>query len=176
VKFTPTEIPEVILIEPRVLRDERGFFLESYRRDLFAKNGILVDFVQDNHASSKKGALRGLHFQKAPKAQAKLIQVVRGEIFDVAVDIRKGPTFGKHVGRRLSADRKEILFIPAGFAHGYLTLSDEAEVFYKASDFYSPEHEGALLWNDPALRIDWPGKPAFLSEKDKNALLLKDLK
>ena len=175
-KFTPTEIPEVVLIEPKIFEDVRGFFLEDYRKDLFAQNGIRVDFVQDNHALSLKDTLRGLHYQIAPKEQAKLIRVVRGEIFDVAVDIRKGfKTFGKHVARRLSADNKKMLFVPAGFAHGYMTLSDEAEVLYKASDFYSPQQERSLFWNDPELGIQWPLKDPLLSEKDKKASRLKDL-
>jgi dTDP-4-dehydrorhamnose 3,5-epimerase len=178
-KFTPTNLPEVLLIEPRVSRDERGFFVENYRKDLFASKGVRVDFVQDNHTLSKKGALRGLHFQIAPKEQAKLVRVVRGEVFDVAVDLRKGSkTFGQHASQLLSGENQKMLFVPAGFAHGYLTLSDEAEFLYKVSDYYSPEHERGLLWNDPALGIRWPktGAPYLLSEKDKKASLLKDLK
>lgn len=178
-KFIPTRIPEVILIEPSIFRDERGFFLEDYRKDLFAQNGIHVDFVQDNHALSKKGALRGLHYQTAPKEQAKLVRVVRGEVFDVVVDVRPGSkTFGQYVSQFLNDNNKNILFVPVGFAHGYLTLSDEVDFFYKASNFYSPQHECTLRWDDPALGIPWPktGASILLSEKDKKASLLKDLK
>ena len=177
-KFKPTALPEVILIEPAVFEDERGFFLESYRKDLFKQNGIDVTFVQDNHALSKKGALRGLHFQTGDHAQAKLIRVVSGEIFDVAVDIRKGSkSFGRYISERLSAQNKKMLFVPAGFAHGYLTLSETADVLYKASAYYAPAHEGALLWNDPDVAIQWPDVPNVkLSAKDQKARLLKDLK
>ena len=178
-KFVPTRIPEVILIEPDYFPDDRGFFIQDYRKDIFAQNGIRVDFVQDNHALSKKGALRGLHFQVSPKEQAKLVRVVRGEVFDVVVDIRPGSkTFGRHVSQVLSAGNRSILFVPAGFAHGYLTVSDEAEFLYKASDFYSPQHERALRWDDPELAIPWPklDVPVILSEKDKKAPGLKDLK
>jgi dTDP-4-dehydrorhamnose 3,5-epimerase len=178
-KFTQTDIPGVLLIEPQVFEDARGFFLESYRKDEFAKNGITAEFVQDNHSLSKRGALRGLHFQTAPKEQAKLVRVVRGEVFDVAVDIRPGSkTFGKHVALLLSAANRKMLFVPAGFAHGYLTLSAEAEFQYKVTELYSPAHERGLRWDDPALGIAWPdaGAPVFLSEKDKKFPGLKELK
>lgn len=178
-KFIPTRIPEVILIEPNIFKDERGFFLEGYRKDLFAQNAIKADFVQDNHALSKKGVLRGLHYQTAPKEQAKLVRVVRGKVFDVVVDVRPGSkTFGQHVSQILDDNTKTILFVPAGFAHGYLTLSDETEFLYKASNFYSPQHERALRWDDPELDIPWPAldTPIFLSEKDKKAPSLKESK
>ena len=178
-KFIPTRIPEVILIEPNIFRDERGFFLEDYRKDVFAQHGINIDFVQDNHALSKKGALRGLHYQTAPKEQAKLVRVVRGEVFDVVVDLRpKSKTFGRHVTQILSAENKKMLFVPPGFAHGYLTVSNEAEFLYKVSELYSPDHERGLRWDDPALGIAWPkfDKPYLLSDKDKTFPGLKELK
>ena len=178
-KFTPTSIPSVILIEPDVFRDPRGSFFEVYRRDLFHKNGIKTDFMQDNHSISTKGALRGLHYQTAPKEQAKLVRVTRGEVFDVVVDVRrKSPTFGHHVAEVLSAENRKMLFVPAGFAHGYLTLSDEAEFLYKVSNVYSPKHERGLRWDDPALGIAWPklGVPYRLSDKDKTFSGLKELK
>lgn len=177
-KFTPTDIPGVVLIEPRVLEDARGFFLEDYRKDLFAANGIRSEFVQDNHSLSKKGVLRGLHYQAPPRAQAKLVRVVRGEVFDVVVDIRPdSKTFGRHIAQTLSAANKKMLYVPEGFAHGYLTLSAEAEFLYKVSDFYSPEHERGLRWDDPALGIAWPGLdvPVALSDKDKKFPGLKEL-
>ncbi len=178
-KFTPTSIPDVILIEPDVFRDTRGSFFEVYRRDLFQKKGIQADFVQDNQSLSMKGTLRGLHYQAAPKEQAKLVRVVRGEVFDVVVDVRRGSkTYGHHVAVELTATNRKILFVPAGFAHGYLTLSDEAEFFYKASEFYSPEHERALQWDDPEINIPWPklSIPFILSDKDRKGCRLKDLK
>lgn len=167
-KLTPLEIPAVILIEPRVFEDARGFFYESYREDLFAQHGIRERFVQDNHSKSGLGVLRGLHYQVAPRAQAKLVRVVRGSIFDVAVDIRRGSgTFGRYVGTVLSAGNRRMLYIPQGFAHGFCVLEDETEVLYKASDIYSPEHERGILWSDPAIGIDWPKMEFSLSDKDK---------
>ncbi len=169
-KFTPTAIPDVILIEPDVFRDARGSFFEIYRRDLFQKNGIQTDFVQDNQSYSLKGALRGLHYQIAPKEQAKLVRVVRGEVFDVVVDIRPGSrTFGRFVAETLSDKNRKMLFVPAGFAHGYVTLSDEAEFLYKVSELYSPSHERGLRWDDKDLGIPWPklDKAYLLSDKDK---------
>jgi dTDP-4-dehydrorhamnose 3,5-epimerase len=176
-KFVATEIAGVVLIEPDVFEDARGFFVETYRRDVFRANGIDVDFVQDNHSLSKKGTLRGLHYQIAPKEQAKLVRVVRGEVFDVVVDIRPASkTFGRHVAQTLSAANKKMLFVPAGFAHGYLTLSDEAEFLYKVSEVHSPEHERGLRWDDPALGIAWPkvNGPYTLSEKDKKFPSLRE--
>ena len=177
-KFIPTEIPDVILIEPKVFPDGRGFFFESYRKDLFEKNGIHTDFVQDNHSRSAKGVLRGLHYQVAPKEQAKLVCATRGAAFDVVVDIRKGSkTFGQWVGNVLSEEKKNLLYIPAGFAHGFLALEDGTELSYKVSDVYSPLHERGILWNDPGIGIVWPecGAPVLLSEKDKKYPVLKDV-
>ncbi len=174
-KVTPTAIPDVLIIEPKVFGDARGFFFESYNRQAFkAATGLDVDFVQDNHSRSSKGVLRGLHYQLPPKAQGKLVRVVQGEVFDVAVDLRKSsPTFGHWVGDILSADNKKQLWIPPGFAHGFLTLSDTAEFLYKTTDYYSPEHERSLLWCEPALGITWPidGEPK-LAAKDAAALAL----
>lgn len=178
-KFTPMRLPEVLLIEPQVFKDERGFFLEDYRKDIFAKQGIQVDFVQDNHSLSRKGVLRGLHFQRAPMEQAKLVRVIRGEVFDVAVDMRRSSsTFGKYISQNLSAENKKMLFVPAGFAHGYLTLSDEAEFLYKTSQFYSPAHEQGLRWDDPDIRIAWPkmDKPYLIADKDKSLPGLKEFR
>jgi dTDP-4-dehydrorhamnose 3,5-epimerase len=168
-KVTPTVIPDVLVIEPKVFGDERGFFFESYNRKAFKEaTGLDVDFVQDNHSKSTKGVLRGLHYQLPPKAQGKLVRVVRGEVFDVAVDLRKSsPTFGRWVGDILSADNKKQLWIPPGFAHGFLTLSETAEFLYKTTDYYAPECDRCIRWNDPALDISWPlaGTP-LVSEKD----------
>jgi dTDP-4-dehydrorhamnose 3,5-epimerase len=178
-KFIPLNIPDVILIEPDVFEDARGFFYESYREDIFAQNGITTKFVQDNHSRSTKGVLRGLHYQVGQKAQTKLVRVVRGEVFDVAVDIRKGSkTFGKYVGQVLSEKNKRMMYIPPGFAHGYLTLEDNTEFLYKCSDFYSPSHERGLIWNDSDINIQWPKLKAdyILSEKDGKYPFLKDLK
>lgn len=165
----PTKIPEVLVIEPRVFQDERGFFLESYNARAFAeKVGIPEQFVQDNHSRSTKGVLRGLHYQ-IEQAQGKLVRAVVGSIFDVAVDIRQSsPTFGQWVGCVLSAENKQMLWVPAGFAHGFLVLSDVAEVLYKTTDYYAPQHERSILWNDPDLGINWllDGEP-ILSPKDQ---------
>jgi dTDP-4-dehydrorhamnose 3,5-epimerase len=176
-KFKALSIPDVILIEPRVFEDSRGFFYESYREDLFSQNGITQKFVQDNHSRSTKGVLRGLHYQIAPRAQAKLVRVVRGEVFDVAVDIRKdSKTFGKYVGEILNENNKRMMYIPPGFAHGYLTLQDHTEFLYKCSEFYSPQHEQGILWDDPDVAIIWPKLDVdfILSEKDKKYPSLKD--
>ncbi len=168
-KFTRLEIPELILVEPKVFEDHRGFFMEAYSYKDFSRFGIDVKFVQDNHTKSiKKGILRGLHYQKEPMAQAKLVRCIRGEIFDVAVDIRRGsPTYGKWISVILSEENKRMLYIPIGFAHGFCTLTDNVEVIYKVSNFYSPEHESGIIWNDPNLNINWPIKEPILSEKDK---------
>ena len=153
--FTRLAIPDVILIEPRTFPDERGFFMESYKYSEFSAFGIKERFVQDNHSRSVKGVLRGLHYQKHPKAQGKLVRVVVGEIFDVAVDIRHGsPTYGQWVGEKLSAENKRMLYIPPGFAHGFCVLSEGAEVLYKTTEEYSPEHDAGIIWNDPKLSID----------------------
>jgi dTDP-4-dehydrorhamnose 3,5-epimerase len=170
-KFVPTAIPEVILIEPRVFSDARGFFFESWNKRDFAEAGIDAEFVQDSHSRSVKGVLRGLHYQ-IRQPQGKLIRVAAGEIFDVAVDIRRSsPTCGRHVAVRLSADTHKMLWLPPGFAHGFCVLSDHAEILYKQTAYYAPEHERSMLWNDPELSIDWPfaGTPV-LSEKDKVGL------
>jgi dTDP-4-dehydrorhamnose 3,5-epimerase len=173
--FFPTAIPEVIRIEPHVLSDARGFFVESYRADQMASAGIPANFVQDNHSGSQKNILRGLHYQ-IRQPQGKLVRVVSGEIFDVAVDLRRSsPTFGRWTGEILSVDNKKMLWIPPGFAHGFYVLSDRAEVLYKATDYYSPEWERALLWNDPTLGILWPIPPGLepiLSSKDASGTRL----
>ncbi len=168
----PTALPGVLLIEPKVHRDQRGAFMESYNRAAFGEAvGADVDFVQDNHSLSRQGVLRGLHYQLPPDAQGKLVRVTAGEVFDVAVDIRRGsPTLGRSVGVRLSSENRLQLWIPAGFAHGFLALSPRAEVLYKASAYYAPESERSLAWDDPALAIDWPltGAP-ILVPKDAKA-------
>ncbi len=177
-EFERLEIKDVILVKPKVFQDERGFFLESYKKSDFVKNGIDKDFVQDNHSKSVKGVLRGLHYQLPPKAQGKLVRCIKGEIFDVAVDIRKSsPTFGKWVGVILSEENKYMLYIPEGFAHGFLTLSDEAEVLYKTTDEYAPDLDRGIIWNDPDINIKWPIEnieQILLSNKDKNLPPLKD--
>lgn len=170
-KATRLAIPDVLLIEPRVFGDARGFFYESYNEQAFAAaSGLQVAFVQDNHSKSGIGVLRGLHYQLPPKAQGKLVRVVRGEVFDVAVDIRRGsPTFGRWVGANLSAENKRQMWIPEGFAHGFLTLSDEVEFLYKTTDYYSPEHERCVAWDDPDLAVEWPLTQApMLSGKDRD--------
>jgi dTDP-4-dehydrorhamnose 3,5-epimerase len=171
-RVTPTALREVLLLEPQVFGDDRGFFLESYNKRRFDEAaGRDVTFVQDNHSRSSKGVLRGLHFQLPPNAQGKLIRVIAGAIFDVAVDVRRSsPTFGQWIGEELSAENKRQLWIPEGFAHGFLTLSDTADVLYKASAFYSPADEGSIAWNDPDVAIAWPldGEP-LLSGKDAAA-------
>ena len=168
-KVSPLAIADVLLIEPKVFGDERGFFYESFNQQRFNEaTGLNYDFVQDNHSKSAKGVLRGLHYQLPPKAQGKLVRVVAGEVFDVAVDIRKGsPTFGQWVGEILSAENKRQLWIPAGLAHGFVVLSETAEFLYKTTDYYAPAHERCIAWNDPELAIAWPidGAPS-LSAKD----------
>ena len=174
--FTPTAIPDVILIEPKVFPDARGAFYEGYRRDAFAAQGI-PDFVQDNYNVSAKGVVRGLHYQIPPKTQGKLIRVLRGAIFDVAVDIRRGsPTFSRWVGVTLGPTTAKALYFPAGFAHGFCALEDDTAVMYKVTDFYSPTHERGIRWDDPALGIAWPAldRPHQLSDRDRGYPLLKD--
>ena len=167
-EFKRLEIPDVILITPKVFADERGFFIETYQKDDFAKAGITSEFVQQNHSKSVKGVLRGLHYQKEPYAQAKLVRCIKGEIFDVAVDIRKrSDTFGKYVSAMLSEENKNMLYIPRGFAHGFEVISDEAEVIYSVDNIYSKESELGIIWNDSSIKINWPIKSPILSEKDK---------
>ncbi len=176
-KFIPSKIPEVILIEPAVFGDHRGFFMESWQRKTFADNGIDYDFVQDNHSKSSHGILRGLHYQME-QTQGKLVRVVEGAVFDVAVDMRaSSPTFGQWVGYELSATNKKMLWVPPGFAHGFYVMSESAEFVYKCTDYYAPEHECSVLWNDPDLAIDWhliEGKNPILSGKDAEAPNFKD--
>ena len=168
-KFVPTAIPDVLLIEPHVLGDSRGFFMEIFRADLMASCGIKANFVQDNYSGSRKNILRGLHYQ-IRHAQGKLVRVVSGEIFDVAVDLRRrSPSFSRWIGETLSADNKKMLWIPPGFAHGFYVLSEWAEVLYKNTEYYSPEWERTLLWNDSVVGISWPvpaGVEPVLSSKD----------
>ena len=172
---TETSLKDVVVLEPKVFGDARGYFFESYNAAVFRELGLPTDFKQDNQSGSRKGVLRGLHYQlKQP--QGKLVRVLQGEIFDVAVDLRRGsPQFGQWFGLRLSAENRKMLWIPPGFAHGFLVTSEFAEVAYKASDFYAPEHERSILWNDRAIGIEWPleGEPA-LSAKDAAGQLLAD--
>ena len=178
-KFTYTEIEGVFVAEPAVFPDERGYFMETYNENDFKEEGIDLTFVQDNQSKSSKGVLRGLHFQKT-QPQGKLVRVISGEVFDVAVDLRKASrTYGKWIGVRLSAENKKQFFIPKGFAHGFVVLSDEAEFVYKCTDFYKGDDEGGILWNDPDIGIEWPiedigEENILLSEKDKLWKQLKD--
>jgi len=176
-RFIPTAIEDVVLIEPKVFGDHRGFFMETWRRDVFAEAGIDAPFVQDNHSLSTRGILRGLHYQ-IEQPQGKLVRVVAGAVFDVAVDVRaNSPTFGRWVGEVLSAENKKMLWVPPGFAHGFYVLSEVAEFVYKCTDFYAPRHERAIRWDDPDIGIAWPlgeaGSPV-LSDKDARAPLLRD--
>ncbi|MEM9191628.1 MAG: dTDP-4-dehydrorhamnose 3,5-epimerase [Myxococcota bacterium] len=165
-KVTPLSIPEVLHIEPKVFGDHRGFFLESYSKQRYAEHGLTMEFVQDNISRSKKGILRGLHLQH-PHDQAKLVSVLEGAVYDVAVDVRVGsPTFGQWVGQELIAEKKNQVYVPAGFAHGFAVLTDSALFVYKCTDYYHPETELGVAWNDPALGIDWPLADPILSEKD----------
>jgi dTDP-4-dehydrorhamnose 3,5-epimerase len=171
----PTSLPGVVVLEPRIFADERGFFLESYNEKDFAELGIRERFVQDNHSSSQRNVLRGLHYQ-LKQVQGKLVRVVEGEILDVAVDVRRSsPMFGRSASVRLSSENKRMLWIPAGFAHGFCVISEKAQVLYKATDFYAPEHERTLIWNDPELKIEWEleGAP-IVSAKDQRGALLRD--
>lgn len=175
-KFQPQAIEEVILVEPKVFGDARGFFMETYKKSDFFANGITVEFNQDNHSKSTKGVLRGLHFQKSPHGQAKLVRCSKGRIYDVAVDIRKdSPTFGKYVKVELSEENKKMLFIPEGFAHGFVALTDEVELLYKASGEYCPDADCGILWNDKDINIDWGIDFApILSEKDSAQRMLAE--
>lgn len=173
-----TEIPDVVIIEPKVFGDSRGYFFESWNKRDFEEAIGPVNWVQDNESKSSYGVVRGLHFQKGDKAQAKLVRVVEGRVLDVAVDIRPGsPTFGKHVAVELSGENHRQVFIPRGFAHGFAVLSKEAVFQYKCDNLYAPEAEGAIAWNDPALGIDWkiPADDVLLSEKDRRHPMLKDI-
>jgi len=168
-KVTPLSIPDVFLIEPRVFEDARGFFFESFREDVFRKETSLnVSFVQDNHSKSSQGILRGLHYQLPPHAQGKLVRVIQGEVLDIAVDIRESSrTYGQYIAEVLSSHNKKQLYIPEGFAHGFLTLSDTSEFLYKTTNFYHPESERCILWNDEVLNIEWPKNIGIhLSAKD----------
>lgn len=170
-EVVPLAIPDVKLVTPRRFADARGFFAETFGRHRFAEAGLIADFVQDNHSLSRPaGTVRGLHFQRPPFAQAKLVRPLRGVIYDVALDIRSGsPTYGKHVAAEISAENGTMILIPEGFAHGFCTLSADTEVFYKVSRDYAPQHEGGILWNDPALNIAWPvdAARAVLSDRDR---------
>ena len=173
-QVTPSAIPDVLLIEPRVFGDARGFFLESFNQRAFAQaTGLELQFVQDNHSRSSQGVLRGLHYQ-IEQAQGKLVRVVRGRVFDVAVDLRRrSPSFGRWVGYELSQDNHRQMWIPAGFAHGFLVLSESADFLYKTTQYYAPAHEKCVAWNDPQIGIQWPLQgPPKLSEKDSQAPLL----
>ncbi len=168
-KFTPTEIPDVVIVEPRVFAEERGFFMETWQSEKFAAGGLDLSFVQDNHSKSRQGVLRGLHYQ-VKHTQGKLVRAIAGEVFDVAVDLRRSsPHFGKWVGVTLSAENKRQLWVPPGFAHGFYVTSETAEFLYKCTDFYAPEHERSIRWDDAELGIDWPlvgGRAPLLSGKD----------
>jgi dTDP-4-dehydrorhamnose 3,5-epimerase len=175
-KLIPTKFSDVHIVEPDVFGDNRGFFMESYNNRKFRELGISYDFVQDNHSLSvETGVLRGLHYQLNPKAQTKLVRVIAGAIYDVVVDIRRNsPTFGQWVGVELSAENKRQLLVPRGFAHGFCTLVPNTEVLYKVDEYYSPENDRGILWNDPELAIDWPVAEPILSDKDTKHPLLKD--
>ena len=177
-KIISLAIPDVKLIEPDVFGDNRGFFMETYRADLFKEAGIPTNFVQDNMSSSRKGVLRGLHFQKDPYSQGKLVRVVRGEVFDVAVDLRKGsPYFGKWVGDFLNEENKRSLYVPQGFAHGFCVVSDDAVFHYKCTEFYHPEAEGGLRYDDPTVNVEWPlpDLAKITSPKDEKAPFLENI-
>jgi len=174
-KITPTRIPDVLLIEPDVFGDSRGFFMESWHKQKFAEQGLTAAFVQDNHSRSMQGVLRGLHYQ-LQKPQGKLVRVITGCVFDVAVDIRRGsPTFGQWVGAELSADNQHQFYIPPGFAHGFCVLSETADFLYKCTAYYAPQDEHGIMWNDPAIGIRWPDGDFVISEKDAANGLLKTM-
>lgn len=174
-EFHRAAIPDVVIIRPRLFRDGRGFFMEFYKRSDFAAHGIGEIFVQSNHSRSAAGILRGLHFQKHPKAQGKLVRTIFGEVFDVAVDLRRGsPTYGQWVGLTLSAGEATMIYIPAGFAHGFCVVSEKAEVMYMTTEEYSPAEEAGVIWNDPDLAISWPIAHPQLSERDQTWPRLRD--
>jgi dTDP-4-dehydrorhamnose 3,5-epimerase len=172
--FKELSLPGVVLVTPKVFGDDRGLFSEMYKRSEFCQAGMPEYFVQDNYSRSSQLVLRGLHFQKNPRAQGKLVRCIKGLVFDVAVDLRKGsPTYGKWVGIELSEENRQMLYIPPAFAHGFLVLSGTAEIIYKCTEEYSPENERGIIWNDPVIHIDWPVKKPVLSEKDKALPLFK---
>ena len=175
-KFTKTDLEGVLILEPAVFGDHRGFFMESWSKRAMEEAGLFYDFVQDNHSSSSvKGTLRGIHFQRGDKAQAKLVRCVKGAVLDVAVDLRPvSPTYKKWVAVELSAENKKQLLIPRGFGHGFVTLTDDVEFLYKADNYYAPEADGGIRWNDPEIGVDWGVENPILSQKDENAPLLKD--
>ncbi len=174
-QFHPLKIPEVILVEAKTFGDARGYFKETYAQDAFAANGIALPFIQDNFSRSTQGVLRGLHYQKEPYAQGKLLTAVQGEIFDVAVDIRQGsPTYGQWVGELLSESNHRLLYVPPGFAHGFCVLSNFAAIAYKVTAPYMPEHEHGILWNDVTIGVEWPISKPILSERDTQLPLLKN--
>ena len=174
-KVEQTKLDGVLLVTPNVFGDDRGFFMETYNQQKAQELGLPIKFVQDNHSKSSKGVLRGLHYQN-PQWQGKLVRVIQGEIFDVAVDIRqKSPSFGEWVGVYLNEENKQQLYVPEGFAHGFVVTSETAEVIYKCTSLYAPEQEGSILWNDPEIGIEWPIEAPQLSEKDKNATRLNDI-
>jgi dTDP-4-dehydrorhamnose 3,5-epimerase len=178
-KIVETPIKDLLIIEPRVFEDTRGYFYESYSQANFSEAGIDIHFVQDNQSKSVYGVIRGLHYQLAPKAQTKLVRVLEGKIFDVALDVRKGsPTYGQWFGMEISAENRKQLLIPRGFAHGFSVLSETAVVFYKCDAFYAPEYDAGIIYNDPELKIDWriPEDKALLSDKDSRLPLFKDAK
>jgi dTDP-4-dehydrorhamnose 3,5-epimerase len=172
-KIIKTEIPDVIVLEPKIFTDSRGFFFEAYNKQTYANLGITNEFVQDNHSQSSYGTLRGIHYQLPPMAQAKLVRVIKGEVFDIAVDLRQGsPTFMKWTGQILSEKNQRLMLVPHGFGHGFLVLSKTAEFLYKCDNFYSPEHDRSLQWDDPILNINWPTTPDMdinISAKDQKA-------
>ena len=175
-EFKRLEIPETVLIQPKVFEDDRGFFLEIYKKDEMENFGIKGDFVQDNHSRSKRGVLRGLHFQKEPYAQAKLVRCIRGEIYDVVVDLRRNSqTFSRYLGLVLSEENRHQLYVPRGCAHGFLALSEVAEVVYKVDNVYSPKSEGGLIWNDPDVDVTWPIDDLIISERDRLWPTLKEI-
>lgn len=169
-KIIETNVPDLLIVEPKVFQDERGYFFEAHNQKKLKESGLELTFVQDNESKSQKGVLRGLHFQKPPYAQGKLVRVIKGAVLDVAVDIRKGsPTFGRHHAVEITEENKKMFWIPPGFAHGFVTLEDETIFFYKCTNYYNKESEGSILWNDPDLNIDWGVQNPVLSEKDRQA-------
>jgi dTDP-4-dehydrorhamnose 3,5-epimerase len=173
--FKNLTVPDIILIEPKKFPDDRGFFMETYKHSDFARNGIREYFVQDNYSRSSRGVLRGLHYQRNPDAQGKLVQCLKGRIFDVAVDIRKGsPTFGNWAGIELSEENNLMLYVPPAFAHGFIVLSEAADVLYKCTKEYAPDSDRGIIWNDPDIHIQWPVKEPVLADKDKRHPFLKD--